>query len=145
MPDFTDRLGRTFADYRKVLPLSVVDWPQPVRIKSPENIAAYRRRFARCQVCGSDKDGIHVHHIVGGTKGRDDSRTNLISLCPPCHGNANGSGLPRGLILWCKWRTDLKGTDWATLAYLHRAFLPDLIVDPAVEGRYNAIVGKRPA
>lgn len=37
-----------------------------------------------CKVCGSNKT-LHVHHIVKWRESKDDSESNLITLCASCH------------------------------------------------------------
>jgi len=76
---------------------------------------------------GSGLDRLELHHVIGGTKGRSDERTNLIMLCRDCHEQVATAGL--GAILGMKWSIDRQGTDWVRLAVLRRSFLPDLIID----------------
>jgi hypothetical protein len=116
-----------FNEYRQLLPRLASDFPLPNRVKDQDVLSAYRAEFDYCQVCGRSDLGIEVHHIIGGTKGRSDERTNLISLEPALHERVKTSELPQGLIMWCKWRIDPSGTDWVRLAILNRAFLPDLV------------------
>jgi 5-methylcytosine-specific restriction endonuclease McrA len=89
----------------------------------------------RCQVChrkhapwGGIQLRLQLHHIFGGTPGRSDERTNIITLCWKCHHvKLNTPSLQLGHILFCKWRSDQEHTSWTRLAILGRRFLPELI------------------
>ena len=142
--EFVDGDGVSFAEYRRLLPARSADFPSPNRVKSPGTVAAYRAEFPYCQVSGASGRGVilECHHIIGGTRGRSDERTNLIMLRRELHGCANSRALPKGLILWAKWRADRLGTRWARLAILNNAFLPDLVVDPDVEAEYLSNRGR---
>jgi len=146
MDAFIDGQGVPFSRYRELLPKRARDFPKPERVKDDQVIMAYRWRWTHCQVCGQgQRDGVilDVHHIIGGTKGRSDEKTNLISLDRDCHDKANTLELPKGLILWCKWRTDRRSVSWVRLAILHRQFLPDLIIDTEQQQKYEQNVHRR--
>ena len=38
-----------------------------------------------CQICGKQKQHLHVHHIVFKSKGGSDRMDNLVTLCRECH------------------------------------------------------------
>lgn len=45
----------------------------------------------RCQHCGRPMyRGMHVHHIIYRSRGGTNLPSNLISLCPSCHGRIHG-------------------------------------------------------
>lgn len=44
----------------------------------------------QCQYCGSEKEGLHVHHIDGNSGGASDHFNNLITLCASCHRRFEG-------------------------------------------------------
>lgn len=48
-----------------------------------------------CVMCGASKPD-ERHHLVPKVYGGDDSYTNLISLCSPCHSSLHGFGIRRG-------------------------------------------------
>jgi hypothetical protein len=52
-----------------------------------------RRDCCKCSVCGELEELI-VHHIIPWVKTRDDSESNLITLCRPCHYQVEWLGLP---------------------------------------------------
>jgi len=39
----------------------------------------------RCQICGTFKKKLEIHHIIPWRISRDDSFSNLISVCRQCH------------------------------------------------------------
>lgn len=39
----------------------------------------------RCQQCGFDGSGLHVHHILHKRKGGNEDMNNLVTLCNRCH------------------------------------------------------------
>lgn len=45
----------------------------------------YERDNYTCQKCGKTNGKIHAHHIVPYRVSRDNSLTNLITLCVSCH------------------------------------------------------------
>lgn len=118
-----------FSEYRKYLPARAADFPPPNRIKDPDLLSAIHASFPICMACRAARCKIEVHHIIGGTKGRSDERTNLITLCHDCHDQVNTAAMPLGFILWLKWCSDGGSIDWVRLAILRRSFLPDLIPD----------------
>lgn len=48
--------------------------------------AALKRDKHSCQLCMKMPKKVHVHHIIPYRKSKDNSLTNLITLCPSCHG-----------------------------------------------------------
>jgi len=48
-----------------------------------------RRDGWRCQECGGISN-LEIHHIQYRSRLGDDSETNLITLCAPCHGKVHG-------------------------------------------------------
>jgi 5-methylcytosine-specific restriction endonuclease McrA len=54
------------------------DWDRVRRV-------VLQRDGYRCQNCSSD-DQLHVHHIVPLTSGGTNAWSNLVTLCPDCHG-----------------------------------------------------------
>jgi len=135
---YIDGCGISFDGYRQHLPLSVHDWPNPRRVKSPKLLGALRllKRWELCWRCLAfetrGRSGSHagcLHHIIGGTKGRSDERTNLMPLCTACHMAYHDGGdvrITKGQLLWAKWLIDRKGTSWVRLALLNSQYLPDL-------------------
>lgn len=129
---YVDCTGLSFAEALVSLPKSVHDWPQPERVKDRILLDTMYMEAHRCAACGyiarpwpTALGLLQLHHIVGGTQGRSDERTNLIPLCRRCHVNANTDALPLARILYHKWRTDPEHTDWRRLAILKRQFLPE--------------------
>ena len=51
-----------------------------------------RRDGHKCQICRSKKN-LNVHHITPWRKTRDDSHSNLITLCDHCHYRVEWKGL----------------------------------------------------
>lgn len=141
---YVDCTGLSFAEAMASLPKSVHDWPPPERVKDRVLLQRMHEESQRCGVCGykpvvwSWLAPVELHHIVGGTQGRSDERTNLIPLCRRCHDNANTDALPFARILYHKWRTDPEHTDWRRLAILKRQFLPEPEGPPASSVRQAA-------
>lgn len=145
---YEDRHGIAFAAYRHHLPGPVSAWEQVRRVRDPYVIAAIHYQWQRCQVCGADRHErvkLEAHHIIGGTKGRSDERTNLIMLCAggakTCHERVNTAELPLATILWALWRTNRLAVDWVRLALLRRRHLPDLLPNPRFQALYNVRAG----
>jgi len=127
---YIDGTGSSFTDAMRNLPKSVHDWPPPERVKDHILLQRMHEERRQCGVCSYKPMAwswlaVELHHIVGGSKGRSDERTNLIPLCRRCHDNANTDTLPLARILFCKWRIDPEHTDWRRLAILKRQFLPE--------------------
>lgn len=60
--------------------------PKSKAVHSPAALAAYARGHWYCAACGADWTARHVHHILGGRRGRSDEEPNLLSVChDPCH------------------------------------------------------------
>lgn len=72
---------------------------------------------------------LELHHIVGGSAGRSDERTNLFPCHRKCHQELQSDASLTGKVLWLKWRYDRIGTVWTRLAELHGRNLPDLITE----------------
>ena len=53
--------------------------------------AVRQRDGYRCRCCGAPESGRahHVHHVRPITLGGVDSTTNLLTLCPACHAQAD--------------------------------------------------------
>jgi 5-methylcytosine-specific restriction endonuclease McrA len=45
----------------------------------------YRRDKYTCQICNKTKCMVYAHHIVPYRASKDNSLSNLITLCPQCH------------------------------------------------------------
>ena len=142
---YLDGDGVAFGQYRELLPARAADFPNPHRVKAPDVLEAFCRRWDHCMVCGKGGAKIwrlELHHLCHGTVGRCDSATNLIRLCGPsvntgtCHSDAHGGVLRLGTILWVKWRLDAASVSWVRLALLLGRFLPDLEPDDELEALY---------
>lgn len=71
------------------------------RIDDPKSLNSGRKRsiketVGRCEDCGYDRniDILVVHHLIGkvasGLPDRDNSRANLVVVCPTCHAERHG-------------------------------------------------------
>jgi DNA invertase Pin-like site-specific DNA recombinase len=49
-----------------------------------------------CALCGGVEDLVH-HHVVPRSIGGSDEETNLLTVCPPCHGKVHGMTLPANI------------------------------------------------
>ena len=110
------------------------EWPRIKEVKDPDVCSRMHDLFCECWNCGGEGGygtfrRIEVHHICGGTKGRNDEPCNTAMLCnlPRCHPSANTSELPIGRVLFLKWKHDRQNCDWVRLTLLNRKFLPELI------------------
>lgn len=128
---YIDAQGVPFEEHRALLSRP---FPRAVRVTDRRVRATYRAEWDRCQVCLTQENmlrslglPLETHHIMAGTVGRSDERTNLIVVCRSCHEIEKTVQLPLGAILWCKWRTSPADVDWVRLAVLRCRFLPDLI------------------
>lgn len=72
-----------------------VPCPKPVRVKSPENLAAVRRR--PCRICGGKSE---PHHIRTRGAGGGDELTNLMALCRLHHRRAHDVGWTTFTRVW---------------------------------------------
>lgn len=50
----------------------------------------YKRDKWSCQLCGKNKVKVHCHHIIPFRISKDNSETNLITLCEICHRKLEG-------------------------------------------------------
>lgn len=84
-----------------------------------QEIAEYaiRRAVGKCDLCGCDapfkkKDGspyLEAHHVVWLSRGGEDSKTNVVAVCPNCHRKIHvlnqkkdNDGLKRRLMAYMK-------------------------------------------
>ena len=49
-----------------------------------------------CALCGDTENLVH-HHVVPRSIGGSDEETNLLTVCPPCHGTVHGMTLPANI------------------------------------------------
>jgi len=139
MRKYVDGCGVSFKEYRDSLPARADDFGKAGIVKDPDLLAAMHKESTRCQRCGrsaadqtayGESIRLELHHIIGGSRGRSDERTNLLMLCHVCHGTAGTNAFPLDEVLWCKWATAPDEIDWARLAVLFRRFLPDPVPSP---------------
>lgn len=123
--------GVAFDEVRQHLPANVSDWPEIVRvINKPQVVRDYlaemQREHRRCPLCPPHdrKPVAEVHHLVGGSRGRADERTNLVAICGGCHRDVQSDRRQYGRVWGAKWQQDAPNVDWIRLALLLGRF-PD--------------------
>lgn len=117
--------GIAFDEIREHLPANVSDWPAITReLNKPHVVRAYleemQREGRRCPLCdpSNRRPVTEVHHLVGGSKGRADERTNLIAVCHPCHEAVQSDRRQYRRVWLAKWVQDAPHVDWVRLVLL---------------------------
>jgi hypothetical protein len=133
-----DTNGISFAEYRSLLPDRIFEFPKPRVKKNRIVLAAVGREGLFCCNCREPNGRglearLQLHHLVGGSNGRSDERTNLMHLCgrDACHPSANTKALPFARLLFLKWYYYPDEVDWVRLAILRHQFHPDLVLHAA--------------
>lgn len=143
MSAYVDGRGLGFREADRILRHvcgRAAEFPQVKRQANYDNCHAYRGWFDHCQACGADLSAFigdgQLHHIFGGMKGRADEVCNLLYLCRDCHMVYQSSIHLLPTVLWIKWRTDQRHTDWCRLALIRGCFLPEPRADRSLLNQY---------
>lgn len=127
---FQDGVGVNFSEVRLWLPPRVSDWPKVRIVDCKENRGEYTDRLG-CFYCERCVFGpMDVHHIVGGSRGRCDSLTNLMPVCRKCHEEIQSVPALLPHVLYQKWKHDRAHVSWVRLTLLAGRWLDDLELGP---------------
>lgn len=116
---FMDGFGVYFDEVPLLLG-PVAKWPK-VRLVDDE---ASRKAFASGRVCSWCQWNLatQTHHIIGGSRGRCDSLTNLFPICGDCHRGIQSDAQHFQRVLVKRWRLDRATVSWVRLTLLHGRF-----------------------
>lgn len=105
--------------------------PKSKAVHDPKAAGEYARGHWFCAMCGADWTPRHVHHILGGRRGRSDEAANFLSVChDPCHPFCD---LAKNLAVVLAFKArigELTDAAIARLKQLNDGHLPDVVTIP---------------